>query len=70
MQSLRNTLKHNRVMQERPQQLHMFTLSLRQYVYSSELHTFVAVPAMSPHLPTQICKALDALRLIAKGTYQ
>ncbi len=70
MQSLRNTLKRNRVMQERPKQLHMFTLSLRQYVYSSELQTFVAVPAMSHHLPTQICKAVDALRLIAKGTYQ
>lgn len=54
-------------MQDRPQQLQMFTLCLKQYVYSAEAKTFACVPAMPAHLPAQICGAVDALRLIASG---
>ena len=45
----------------------MFSLCLRQYVYSSEQSTFVVVPAMPSHLPLQVGKALRALQLIGKG---
>ena len=45
----------------------MFSLCLRQYVYSSEQGAFVVVPAIPSHLPLQIGKALHALQLIDKG---
>ena len=54
-------------MQDRPQELQILTMFLKKYVYSSELGTFVAVPAMPSHLPAQIVRSLDALRLIEKG---
>ncbi len=65
---MRSSLR-NKIAPDRPQQLRMFTLCLRQYVYSSELGTFLAVPPMPSHLPAQICKALDALKVIASGAF-
>lgn len=67
LQSLTNSWKRNKVMQDRPQQLQVFTLCLRQYVYSAESKSFEAVPGMPTHLPAQVCAAVDALRLIASG---
>ena len=42
-------------------------LFLRSYGYSDVQGTFVACPAMPPHLPRQICRALDDLHLIDLG---
>lgn len=45
-------------------QLRTFKLFRRLYKYSSELGTFQQLPAMPRHLPDQICRALESLRLV------
>lgn len=46
------------------QTLRTFKLFWRLYTYSPEQGTFQPVPAMPPHLPKQICRALESLHLI------
>lgn len=45
-------------------QLRTFKLFRRLYKYSSEQGTFQQLPAMPRHLPDQICRALESLRLV------
>ena len=44
--------------------LRTFKLFRRLYKYSSEQGTFQHLPAMPRHLPDQICRALESLRLV------
>ena len=44
--------------------LRTFKLFWRLYTYSPEQGTFQPVPAMPPHLPKQICRALESLHFI------
>ncbi|KAL0027251.1 hypothetical protein WJX77_006828 [Trebouxia sp. C0004] len=46
------------------QTLRTFKLFWRLYTYSPEHGTFQPVPAMPPHLPKQICRAVEGLHLI------
>ena len=46
------------------QPLRTFKLFRRLYCYSVEKDEFQPVPAMPPHLPHQICRALESLYLI------
>ena len=44
--------------------LRTFKLFRRLYMYRPGQGTFQPVPAMPPHLPSQICRALESLHLI------
>ena len=48
-------------------ELKEISLFLRSYGYSDQQGTFLVCPAMPPHLPRQICRALDDLHLVDQG---
>ena len=49
---------------EGQEQLRVFQLFKRKYVYSPSQDTFRPLDAMPAHLPRQICSAFDDLRFI------